>query len=143
MPNSNRATAAPQSGWTPHGMPNRLPHNNSLPASPYFVQSVETDPFAMGPPQSLSNPHTPPEIHTGFGGPLKPNPTTAFDSPLKGYLNEFELTFHDQEMGGLFGNHDDFDPNTPSLGTEMSFTADEMSPPMSRLSPSAEPNMRP
>ena len=54
MPNSNRATASP--GWMPHGLPTYLPHSTSLPASPYFVQSVEKDSFVMGPPQSMSNP---------------------------------------------------------------------------------------
>ena len=138
MPNSNRATASPTSGWMPHGLPSHLPHSTSLPASPYFVQSVENDSFAMGPPQSMSNPHTPPEIHIGFSAPPKASPTNAFDSPSKGFLNEFELAYHDQAMGTLFGNHDDFGPNTPSLGTEMSFTADDMTP-MSRLSVSVEP----
>jgi hypothetical protein len=86
----------------------------------------------------MSNPHTPPEIHIGFSAPPKPSPSTAFDSPSKGFLNEFELAYHDQAMGTLFGNHDDYGPNTPSLGTEMSFTADELTP-MSRLSVSVEP----
>ena len=138
MPNSNRATASPQSGWIPHGLPSHLPHTTSLPASPYFVQSVENDSFPMGPPQSMSNPHTPPEIHIGYSAPPKASPTTTFDSPSRGFLNEFELAYHDQAMGSLFGNHDDFGPNTPSLGTEMSFTADELTP-MSRLSVSVEP----
>lgn len=138
MPNSNRASASPQSGWMPHGLPSHLPHNNSQPASPYFVQSVENEQFTMGPPQSISNPHTPPEIHVGFAAPSKPSPTSAFGSPSKGFLNEFELAYHDQAMGNLFGNHDDFGPNTPSLGTELSFTADELTP-MSRLSVSVEP----
>jgi hypothetical protein len=31
-------------------------------------------------------------------------------------------------MGSLFGNHDGFEPNTPSLETEMSFETDEMTP---------------
>lgn len=136
MPRSNRATASPS--WMPHGLPSHLQHSNSMPASPYFVQSVETDSFAMGPPQSISNPHTPPEIHIGFSAPPKASPTTTFGSPSKGFLNELELAYHDQAMGTLFGNHDDFGPNTPSLGTEMSFTADELTP-MSRLSVSVEP----
>jgi hypothetical protein len=138
MPHSNRATASLQPGWMPNGLPSHLPHNNSLPASPYFVQSVETEPFAMGPPQSISNPHTPPEIHVGFSAPPKASPATAFGSPSKGFLNEFELAYHDQAMGSLFGNHDEFGPNTPSLGTELSFTADELTP-ISRLSVSVEP----
>jgi hypothetical protein len=109
-----------------------------VPASPYFVQSVETNSFAMGLPQSISNPHTPPEIHIGFSAPPKPSSATAFDSPSKGFLNDYELAYHDHAMGNLFGNHEDFGPNTPSLGTEMSFTADELTP-MSRLSVSVEP----
>ncbi|GAB7329423.1 hypothetical protein MBLNU13_g01212t1 [Cladosporium sp. NU13] len=138
MPNSNRATASPASGWMPHGLPSHLPHSTSLPASPYFVQSVENDSFGMGPAQSMLNPHTPPEIHIGFSAPPKASPATTFDSPSKGFLNEFELAYHDQAMSTLFPNHDDFGPNTPSLGTEMSFTADDMTP-MSRLSVSVEP----
>jgi hypothetical protein len=109
-----------------------------MPASPYFVQSVETDTFSMAPPQSIPNPHTPPEIHTGFSAPPKASSATTFGSPSRGFLTDFELTYHDRAMSSLFGNHDDFGPNTPSLGTEMSFTADELTP-MSRLSVSVEP----
>lgn len=101
------------------------------------MQSVETDPFAMMPPPSLSNPHTPNEIHVGFA-PQKASPPTAFGSPSKG-LTEFELSYHDQSMGGLFGDDDGFDPNTPSLGTEMSFVTDEMTPLSMRQSVSVEP----
>ena len=91
----------------------------------------------MGPPQSLSNPHTPPEIHVGYALPTKQSPPTTYGSPSRGYVNEFELAYHDPSMG-LFGNHGEFTPNTPSLGTEMSFTPDNMTP-MSTLSVSVEP----
>jgi hypothetical protein len=138
MPNSDRATASPQSNWMPQGLPSHLSHSNSMPASHYFMQSVETNACDMLPPQSISNPHTPPEIHTGFSAPPKPSHATIFGSPSRGFLNELELAYHDQAMGNLFGNHDDFGPNTPSLGTEISFTADELTP-MSRLSVSVEP----
>jgi hypothetical protein len=45
--------------------------------------------------------------------------------PSKGYLTEFELAYHDQALGSLFGNHDGFEPNTPSLATKMSFATNE------------------
>lgn len=135
MPGSNRATASP---WMPHGMPQQL----SLPPSPYYLPSTETEQFAMLPPQNLSNPHTPTEIHVGYAAPQKTlaSPSTAFDSPSKGMLTEFELSYHDQAMGSLFGNHDGFEPNTPSLGTEMSFATDEMTPVSMRMSASVEPS---
>lgn len=135
-PASNSATASPHPSWMPHGLPGHQPHYNSVPASPYFMQSVENDPYAMGPPQSISDPHTPPQMHVGFAAPLKHSPPTLYGSPSGSYVNEFEMAYHEPVMG-LFANHDEFTPNTPSLGTEMSFTDDTT--PMSRQSVSVEP----
>jgi hypothetical protein len=138
MPGSNRATASPQPGWMPHGMSQQA----SLPPSPYYLPSTETEQFAMLPPQNLFNPQTPTEIHVGYAASQKTlaSPSTAFDSPSKGMLTEFELSYHDHAMGSLFGNHNGFEPNTPSLGTEMSFATDEMTPVSMRMSASVEPS---
>lgn len=119
----------------PHGLPSHLQPRRG---NPHYVHSIEpADSFTVGPPQSMSNPHTPPEIHVGYAAPTKVSPNSAFSSPSKGFLSEFELAYHDQAMG-LFTNHDELDPNTPSIGTDMSLTADELTP-MSRLSVSVEP----
>lgn len=138
MPGSNRGTASPHPGWIPHGMPQQ----KSLPPSPYYLPSTENEQFTMLPPQSLSNPHTPTEIYVSYAAPPKTlaSPSTAFGSPSKGCLTEFELSYHSQAMSSLFGNHDGFEPNTPSLGTEMSFAADEMTPVSMRMSSSIEPS---
>jgi hypothetical protein len=115
-----------------------MPQQTSLPPSPYYLPSTETEQFAMPPQQNLSDPHTPNEIHVGYAAPQKTfaRPSTAFD---KGMLTEFELSYHDQAMGSLFGNHDGFEPNTPSLETELSFATDEMTPVSTRMSASVEP----
>jgi hypothetical protein len=137
MPGSNHATTSPQPGWLPHSMPQQT----SLPPSPYYLPSTETEQFGMLPQQNLSNPHTPNEIHVGYAAPQKmlARPSTVFDSPSKGTLTAFELSYHDQAMGSLFGNHDGFEPNTPSLETELSFETDEMTPVSMRMSASVEP----
>jgi len=139
MPGSSRATASPHPGWVSHGMSQQT----SLPPSPYYLPTTETEQYATLPPQSLSNPHTPTEIRVGYAAaPQKilASPSTAFGSPSKGLLTEFELSYHDHAMGSLFGNHDGFEPNTPSLGTEMSFATDEMTPLSMRMSASVEPS---
>lgn len=63
---------------------------------------------------------------TGFGSPSRES---------RGFLTEFELSHLDHETRSLFGNHDEFMPDTPSLATEGSFMSEEMTPmTMDRLS---------
>jgi len=139
MPGSGHLTTSLESFW----LPQSLQQQTSLPPSPYYLPTTETGEFGMLPsPPSLSNPNTPNEILVGYAAPQKSlaSPSAIFESPAKGYLTEFELTYHDQALGSLFGNHDGFEPNTPSLATEMSFATDEMTPAPMRMSASVEPS---
>lgn len=127
------ATSSPQPYWVAHGMPHAPPpalmfQHLSQPHSPHHP--LEHEPWAMADHQSLSNPNTPSEVQVGFGGQAKTmvSPSTGFNSPSKDFLTEFELQHLDHEVRGLFGNHDDFTPDTPSLATEGSFSAEEMTP---------------
>ena len=143
MLGSGHPTTSPESFWMPQSMQQQQQHT-SLPPSPYYLPTTETGEFGMLPPvPSLSNPNTPNEILVGYAAPPHKSlasPSAIFESPAKGYLTEFELTYHDQALGSLFGNHDGFEPNTPSLATEMSFATDEMTPASMRMSASVEPS---
>lgn len=131
VPGSYLPTTAPHQVWQPVSMQ----HTFLPPPSPsYCLPATETGEFCCLPPP-LSTPNTPDEILVGFPAPQKSlaSPSAAFGS-----LTEFELGYHDQALGTLFGNHDGFEPNTPSLATEMSFATDEMTPASMRMSTSVE-----
>ena len=80
------------------------------PMNPYFFNFGNES----GPPPPASNPHTPPQVQLSYG--VEP----------KGALHDFELRHMDLTNGGLFGDDDEPFPDTPSLGTEASFTDDGM-----------------
>ncbi|KAM0720239.1 hypothetical protein Q7P37_004375 [Cladosporium fusiforme] len=138
MQTANHPAASLQPGWLPHNMPPPpVPHPMSQPPSPYFVQPMEDDSFSAITHPSMSNPHTPNEVQVGYEGHAKamPSPPAALGSPSRAFLTEFELSHLDNETKGLFGNHDEWLPDTPSLDTEGSFISEEMTPmTMDRLS---------
>lgn len=140
MPTSSHPATSPQQPmWMPNSMaPPPIPHHVLQPPSPYFLQPMEDDAFSTITHPSLSNPHTPNEVQVGYDGPSKAmtNSPAAFGSPPRGgFLTEFELSHLDHETRGLFGNHDEFMPDTPSLATEGSFISEDMTPvTMDRLS---------
>jgi hypothetical protein len=47
-----------------------------------------------------------------LASPHRLSPATAFSSPSREFLNEFELAYHDQAMASFSGNHGEFEFHT-------------------------------